>query len=328
MLNLAALAMIALMQTPCVITIGNFDGVHKGHQAIFCRAKQLAQSAGLKLTALTFDPHPATVLRPSSVPPRLMTLEDKCNALVTAGVDDVVVLEPTGELLARTPGDFIEHLCEEYRPVAIVEGHDFRFGRDRQGDMNQLRELGQAGGVSGRGFDVHEVETVELALANLQLAPVRSSLIRWLIGVGRVGDASVCLGQPYQLTGTVEQGEQRGSSIGIPTANLDPDKLAGMMVPGDGVYGGEAILPDGSSHKAAISVGIKPTFGKNRLTIEAHLLDFVGDLYGQSLTLRFTRWLRDQQRFPSIDTLKTQLHRDIADVRQGFNLQSKLKSAI
>ncbi len=299
------------MSQSSVLTIGNFDGVHLGHQAILRRARQVADGCGEPVKALTFDPHPATILRPDQVPPRLMTCEDKCRALLDAGADEVVVLVPDRDLLARSPVDFIRHLCEHQQPSAVVEGHDFHFGRDRQGGMDDLRRLGEEA-----GFEVHEVETIERGLTDLLLAPVRSSLIRWLLGCGRTMDAATCLGRPYVYAGTVQRGEQRGSTIGISTANLDPAQTPDRMAPGDGVYVGEVELADGATHRAAISVGVKPTFGERRLLIEAHLIDYDGDLYDQTIAVHFHRWLRDQQRFPSVEALRDQLQRDIARARQ------------
>ncbi len=306
------------MAPPSVITIGNFDGVHCGHRAILARAAELAHSLDGSVTALTFDPHPATLLRPDAAPPRLTSLADKQQLLCDAGATDVQVLEPTESLLALSADAFVRWLVEHHRPVAMVEGADFRFGTGREGDVAWLTQLG-----GEHGFEVDIVESIDVALSDHQLAPVRSSLIRWLLGHGRVADAAICLGRPFALTGIVEQGEQRGRTIGVPTANLGDEALSTFVMPKDGVYAGLGELPDGSTFPAAISIGVKPTFADSARVVEAHLLNFSGDLYGQPLTLHLSRWLRDQAPFPSLDALQTQLTRDIEAVH-GFTSQQLL----
>ncbi|MFW6032822.1 MAG: bifunctional riboflavin kinase/FMN adenylyltransferase [Phycisphaeraceae bacterium] len=299
------------MAVPSVISIGNFDGVHRGHQAIFARARQLADARDAEVVAMTFDPHPASVLRPDGAPPRLTTPPEKQARLQEAGADRVVVLQPTKELLGQPAEQFITRLVDSYRPVAIVERPDFRFGKGRGGDMNLLAELGRS-----RGFDAVVQPQVELALSDCTLVTVSSSLVRWLVGRGRVLDVGICLGRWHELVAPVMQGEQRGRTIDVPTANLDPAAYGSLIVPADGVYAGEAVLPGGELRPAAISVGVKPTFGQHQLTVEAHVLDFSGDLYGQPLRIRFARWLRDQYMFPNVESLKKQLERDIAHTRE------------
>lgn len=306
-----------------VLTLGNFDGPHVGHLAILERARTLAQHHAARVVAITFDPPPIQVLRPGSEPPRLVSLEKRIERLRDGGADEINVIIPTADMLAQTPAEFIGHLVDRYRPVAIVEGTDFRFGRGRAGDMDTLAELGEI-----HGFEAVVVPRVAATLGDQQAAPVSSSLVRWLIGRGRVADAAACLGRPFCLTAAVARGEQRGRQLGVPTANLDADQIAPYIVPADGVYAGLATLastnspshasnlkPQPSTIPAAISVGVKPTFGKKTLTVEAHLLDFDNDLYGQTLTLHFARWVRDQYPFPGVDALREQLGRDIQQVR-------------
>jgi riboflavin kinase/FMN adenylyltransferase len=309
------------MQERFVITIGTFDGVHLGHRAILRRGREVADAMGLPLVALAFDPHPSAVLRPDRRPPRLQTADTKRRALLDAGADKVVILQPSEALLNQTPEQFIATLCRTQPPAAMVEGHDFRFGSGRAGDIAMLRELGAA-----MGFDVHEVPTVEVVLNDHLIVPARSSVIRYLVGCGRVADAGRCLGRLHEIVAPVIEGEQRGRTIGVPTINLDTAALNDVLVPGDGVYSGIAMLPDGDERAAAISVGAKPTFDGASLVIEAHLLDFDGNLYGQTVTLRFARWLRDQQRFPGLIALKAQLARDIALTGHGYE-NDKLRLA-
>lgn len=294
-----------------MVAIGNFDGVHVGHRQIIRRAAEVARPRGVRVVAMTFEPSPVAVLRPGTEPPRLMGLQEKLAALRQAGADDVVVLESTRQLLSMTAEQFVRRLVEERHPAAIVEGADFRFGKDRGGDNELLRKLG-----SQMGFEAHVVEKQDVALSDQLLAPVSSSLIRWLLGHGRVSDAARCLGQWYVLTSCVVRGEQRGRGLGVPTVNLDPAQLQGRMVPGDGVYAGEVELHDGLRRAAAISVGSHPTFPDRRRTVEAHLLDFDGDLYGQTVAVRFARWLRDQRPFPSVELLRRQIRRDVEQVRE------------
>ncbi|MEO1236068.1 MAG: riboflavin kinase [Planctomycetota bacterium] len=309
-----------------VLTLGNFDGPHLGHAALIREARQRAAPHQARVVALTFDPRPVDVLAPGQGPPRLTPVDQRIARLRALGANDVRVLRPTPELLSRTAADFVAGLVDEYHPLAIVEGPDFRFGKDRTGDMRRLAELGRH-----HGFDAVTVPRVQAPLTDQQLTPVSSSLVRWLVGRGRVADAAACLGEPFVLTAPVVRGEQRGRQLNIPTANLDADALAAFIVPADGVYAGTAQLkpraeersdkaPAPPTFPAAISVGVKPTFGRRRLTVEAHLLDYqpvhADDLYGRTLTLRFARWVRDQYPFPGVQALRQQLERDIARVRR------------
>jgi riboflavin kinase/FMN adenylyltransferase len=296
---------------PAVITIGNFDGVHLGHRAIVERARQLADQRAARVITLTFDPMPVAVLRPGQGPPHLGTIQQRIEALQHAGADEVVVLKPTQDLLSLDAHAFISQLIEKHRAVGFVEGEDFRFGRKRSGDMTVLSAMGEQ-----HGFAVQSLERIEVPLSDQSVAPISSSLVRWLVGRGRVEDAAACLGRSFELVGTIVQGDQRGRTIGVPTANLDEQAWHGMITPMDGVYAG-AVHLDGehAPRPAAISVGVKPTFGRDRLNIEAHLIDYNTEqpdaLYGRGARFRFDRWVRDQYPFPGVEALTQQLHRDI-----------------
>lgn len=303
-----------------IITIGNFDGVHLGHRRILDRARALADERGGRVIALSFDPHPMTVLRPGRQPPRLMTLDEKTAVLRDAGADEVITLVPRPELLSLDPAAFVEQMVRQYTPLAIVEGPNFHFGKGRAGNVNVLGELGKT-----FGFETVVVDPVEIALSDQLLVKVSSSIARWLIGHGRVADAARCLGAPYEITGQVITGEQRGRTIGVPTANLDASALGDKLPPCDGVYAGTVTIHDESprsanesqpSHAAAISIGVKPTFGVASLNIEAHLINYDGDLYDKTITIAFHRWLRDQQKYPSLEVLKAQIGRDIQNTRE------------
>ncbi len=302
------------MPAPSVITIGNFDGVHLGHRAILRHCRQLSHQHAdhppgpLRVIAVTFDRPPIAVLRPGMEPPLIDDRASHTAQLRDAGADEVVYLEATRALLGLSAEAFVEMLVERFAPRAIVEGPDFRFGKGRRGDHALLNHLG-----SEHGFDAVRLPRETAVLHNRQVVPVSSSLVRWLIGRGRVEDAQRCLGRPFAVSGEVVKGEQRGRTIGVPTANLAPAALEGRIIPTDGVYACEAELDDGRAFPAAVSVGTKPTFGQQQLTVEAHLVDFEGDLYGRPLTLRFARWLRDQYPFPGLESLRRQLRQDIAD---------------
>ncbi|MEM6750816.1 MAG: riboflavin kinase [Planctomycetota bacterium] len=306
-----------------IVTVGNFDGVHLGHRKLIDAARAMAQRNGARVVAITFDPAPAAVLNPGHEPPRIETIDRRVERLREAGVNEVVVVHPDGDWLSREAEGFVQDVAQQHAVAGWVEGPGFRFGRARRGDMTLLRAMGLR-----LGF---EVQTVEPAIATLfdgSIRPASSSLARWLLGRGRTADAAAVLGRPFEMRGAVVRGDQRGRTIGVPTANLDPDRYAGAVVPRDGVYAGAARIlddlddadaPEAPEFCAAISVGVKPTFAGRALTIEAHLLGYAPDdpdaLYGRSLSLRFGRFLRDAWRFPSAEALRAQLARDLADAR-------------
>ena len=289
-----------------IISIGNFDGVHRGHMEILRRARELRGSApASRLAVVTFEPHPLTVLRPQLAPPRLTPPALKRELLQTAGVDDYVVLPPTREVLDLEAEQFWNILRDHVRPSAMVEGNSFFFGKGRRGTIQRLREWSAAANVQ-----LHVVESVAVTLLDLQVVPVSSSLIRWLIAYGRVRDASICLGRAYALEGEVVHGHHRGRTIGIPTANINCDEL---LVPADAVYAGRCTI-DQATYPAAISIGTNPTFAEHARQVEAHLLGFSSDLYGRTVRLELLDWLRDQWRFRGVDTLKEQIARDLQEV--------------
>ena len=292
------------------VTIGNFDGVHLGHRRLLEAVRAAVGPTG-RVVAVTFDPDPAMVLgRPS--PARLMSLTRRQQVLRRQGADEVLVLETTTDLLAASPEIFLDRLETSFGgvPSVMVEGPDFRFGHRRAGGVEDLRRFGTA-----RGFEVHVEEERRVLLNSGLEMPVRSSAIRELLRLGRVEDASVLLGEPHVLDGVVVQGDQRGRTIGVPTANLD---LQGGLLPADGVYAGLATLPDGSSHPAAISIGTKPTFEETPRVAEIHVLDWAGTLddYGWRLEASLVRRLRGQYRYDDLPSLLAQIDRDIATVRR------------
>ena len=305
------------MPAATVVTIGIFDGVHVGHQAIIARARALADARGLATLAVTFNPPPAHVLRPSTRSPLLTDIDQRARLIRQAGADRVLVIEPTPEFLHLPAEGFVEALVAQHAPAAVVEGPDFRFGHARRGDTAMLAELGRR-----LGFETVVVPKVQAQLTDLTVVSVSSSLVRWLVGQGRTLDAAAALGRTLSLEARVVEGERRGRTLGFPTVNPDPAALADRALPAEGVYAGSAELPGGVAHAAAISIGVKPTWpgAPRKVTVEAHLLDFSGDAYGQRVTLRLGPWLREQRVFPGPGALRAQLARDVAYIRRLHSL--------
>jgi riboflavin kinase/FMN adenylyltransferase len=283
-----------------VLSVGNFDGVHRGHRQILALANQYRGDAGVAV--VTFEPHPLTVLRPQLAPPRLSMLPMKQSLLASLGVDHLVVLPPTPDVLNLTAEAFWQIICDDVRPTHMIEGETFNFGKGRGGSIDRLREW-----AAGSDVKLHVVDPVRVPLLDLQVVPVSSSLIRWLLIHGRVRDAAICLDRPYTLEGTVIKGYQRGRTIGVPTANLD---CGDQLIPAEGVYAGRCDV-GGKTYAAAISIGTMPTFGENQLQVEAHLIGFDGDLYDQMLRLEMVDWVREQWKFDGIEALKRRMAADI-----------------
>jgi riboflavin kinase/FMN adenylyltransferase len=287
-----------------VMSIGNFDGVHVGHRHILDTAARMRASLpDARIALVTFEPHPLTVLSPAAAPPRLSPLAVKRSLLEAAGVDDLIILPPGRQVLDLTAEQFWGILRDESKPARLIEGPDFSFGKDRVGSIQRLREW-----CAGTAVQLLVIDPVRVPLLDLQVVPVSSSLIRWLIRHGRARDAAICLGRPYTLQGHVVEGYRRGRTIGVPTANLD---TVDQLLPADGVYSGRCEV-DGHVYAAAVSIGVAPTFGESKRQIEAHLIGFDGDLYGRTIQLELIDWTRDQMRFHGVEALKAQLGRDIA----------------
>jgi riboflavin kinase/FMN adenylyltransferase len=285
-----------------IISIGNFDGIHLGHRRILQKARELASANRAALAVVTFEPHPLTVLRPQAVPPRLTLPQRKSQLLAEASVDHLVILPPEPAVLNLTAQEFWHLLRDQVKPAWLVEGASFNFGRGRAGTIDKLKDWTAQSSVK-----LHIIEGIEATLLDLSIVPVSSSLIRWLIGNGRMRDAAICLGRPYELEGKVIEGHKRGRKLGIPTANLDCRE---MQIPADGVYAGRSTVAS-KPYPAAISIGTLPTFGNHARQTEVHLIGFDGDLYGQTLRVEFLDWVRDQLKFDGVESLKRQLHKDI-----------------
>ncbi len=291
----------------CVLTIGNFDGVHRAHQQLLAQAGLFAADTGGPVVVLTFEPHPLSVVGPRQSPPRLSLLEGKLIALGRAGADLTVVARSEPELLHLEAEQFVEEIIrKKFQPTHIVEGPSFGFGKERKGTPELLKEL-----AGGFGCTVHIVEPVTFQIGEGEELLVSSSLIRYLVADGKVRRAALCLGRNYTIVGDVIRGATRGRTIGVPTANL---LTHDQLIPGDGVYAGQATVR-GTTHRCAISIGVKQTFGGTERCVEAHLLDFDGNLYGERIELEFSRRIREQQTFPSAEALATQLAEDVRHVR-------------
>ena len=304
---------------PTIVSIGNFDGVHAGHAAILRQARALADELAAVggTTILAFDPHPLTRLDPGRTPARLTTFEQRINLLTRAGATTIERLEPTDDLLALSPQAFLERVIAQHNPRAFVEGTDFRFGRDRAGTLDTLRDL-----CRPRGIEVRAVPAVAVGLSDNTAVTASSTIARWFIGQGRVRDAWAVLTRPHRIAGTVVRGDRRGRTLGYPTANIDSPNL----IPADGVYATLATLPDGSTTPGALSVGTKPQFGEHARTAEVYLLgiDREPDTpnlrglpeYGWPVSLDLVGWVREQMQFPTLRGLLDQIERDCTRVQQ------------
>jgi riboflavin kinase/FMN adenylyltransferase len=291
--------------TAGAITVGNFDGVHRGHRELVAGCIAEATQIGGPAVVVTFDPPPLAVLTPSALKPPLTTTADRNTLLLAAGVTKVVNLKTDAGLLSLEPEAFFEDVvCGLFRAKAIVEGFNFRFGRARSGDTTELRRL----------CAKHRVRFREVPPLLDDGEAVSSSRIRTALQTGDVESANRLLGWEYAIRGTVVTGAKRGRTIGFPTANLGD---VPTLVPGTGVYAVRATV-NGTTHPAAANVGPNPTFGDDARKIEAHLLDFSGDLYGRELKVSFVKRLRDTRPFGGVQELSEQLKRDVADARAAL----------
>lgn len=287
----------------CVATIGVFDGVHRGHQVILGKTVERARSAGVPSLVLTFDPHPAEVVRPGSHPAMLTSARRKAELLEGLGIDVLCVLPFTLEFSRLGPAEFVhEILVEHLHAAAVVVGENFRFGHKAAGDVPLLRDLGGRFGFATEGVQI--VRTDETTYS--------STFIRSCIDAGDVAEAARTLGRSHRLEGVVVRGDMRGRELGYPTANLQT--LPYAAVPADGVYAGHLVHGE-HARPAAISVGTNPTFEGRERRVEAYVLDFAGDLYGEHVAIDFATRLRGMERFDDIAALRAQMAQDVALTR-------------
>ena len=284
------------------VSIGNFDGVHCGHQAMLASLVQRARADGVPAVVLTFDPHPIELLRPQAAPPRLTTLIHRAELLEQFGIDFVIILPTTTEFLARTAEEFFHSIIlAELQARGLVEGPNFFFGKNRAGSITVLKSFCVSQNLI--------LDVISPVIVNQQL--VSSSVIRSLIESGNLAESIQLLGHSYQLSGTVGRGAERGRLLGFPTANLVELET---LIPGNGVYAATTSI-EGVRFASAVNIGPNPTFGELSKKVEVHVLDYCGDLYGKRLNVDFLARIREVIRFTSVEGLLAQLRQDIEQVR-------------
>ena len=290
-----------------VLSVGVFDGVHLGHQRVLARTVERAGALGAAPIVFTFHPHPLEILRPAETPPLIQTFGQKLEMMRRIGIQAALWPSDMTRVLALSPEEFVRRIVAGALGArAIVEGRDFHFGAGARGDVACLARAAEAEGI--------RVELVDEVTADGQR--VSSTRIRALLTSGRVAEAARCLGRPYAYLGTVVEGHHRGESLGYPTVNLQAPRF---LIPAEGVYAGWAVA-EGQRHPAAISVGRAPTFDpKQPLTVEAFLLDFEGELYGEQMTLEFVEFLRSQRTFADPESLRAQMAADCDRVRAALD---------
>jgi len=287
-----------------VLTIGNFDGVHKGHLALFEKVKERAKEIGGESAVMTFDPHPVKVMRPENAPPLITPIHQKIKLIEQSGVDVIFCLPFTKEFSQTTAREFVENIL--VRKIGIKElvvGYDYSFGKGREGNIELLKELG-----NHFNYRVHVVGPVKIGETL-----VSSTSIRNLVMEGRLDEARILLGRHYEVAGTVIKGKNRGARLlGFPTANL---KLIDELTPKMGVYA-VYVLFNGDAYQGVTNIGYNPTFGNGAFSVETHLLDFEGDLLGKTIRVQFIARLRDEKTFENAEALAEQIQKDIDAARK------------
>ncbi len=281
-----------------VITLGNFDGVHLGHQKILKEAISRAGALGGASAVYTFDPHPLQVLKPEYAPLKLTTSEERARRIAAVGIDYLIFEKFTRAFAQKSPEVFVKDIIvDRLRPQQIIIGHDYAFGKGRTGTVDLLHKLGKRFGYTVAVID-------DIRIKNI---PVRSTTLRELIGAGKVSLAAKLMGRPYSLTGRVVHGKRR--RIGFPTANLTPSHRD--LTPGNGVYA-VTVDTDCGHYSGIVNIGTNPTFNGGRRTIEAHMFDFDHDIYGQHITIHFIKRVRGEKKFRGTDALVDRIKKDIA----------------
>ncbi|MCW2497444.1 bifunctional riboflavin kinase/FAD synthetase [Jatrophihabitans sp.] len=296
----------------CVVTIGVFDGVHLGHAEIIGKAVALAKERGVPSVLLTFVPHPSEVVRPGSHPPVLTSIVRRAELVEELGIDVFCPLAFTLEFSRMGPAEFVFHaLVDRLHASGVIVGENFRFGHKAEGDVAQLEELGTRFGFTAEGVPLLADGATTLS----------ATYVRSRVQAGDMRAAAAALGRPHRVDGVVERGDQRGRELGFPTANLRTDAWA--AVPADGVYAGRVVrldewgrtMPGPALGTAAISVGTNPTFEVRQRRVEAYVLDFSGDLYGDAIGVEFHEKLRGMVKFDGVEPLIEQMHADVAQTR-------------
>ncbi len=295
---------------PCAVTIGAYDGVHLGHQAVIGRTRTEAARRGAKTAVVTFDRHPAAVVRPESAPKLLSTLDLKLELLESLGVDYVYLVRFDAARARESAEEFVrEVIVDCLHATSVVVGSDFHFGRDRQGNVALLERMGKE----------HDFDTIGLELVPATTdggRVVSSTAIREAVAVGDMDAAAAMLGRVHELRGRVAHGDKRGRTLGFPTANVAVP--ADLLLPGDGIYAGWYVRPDGSRHPTAVNIGRRPTFYQDAPVslVEAFVIDFDGDLYDEPARVQFVRRLRPELKFDSVDALIERMQADVAEARR------------
>ena len=294
-----------------VLTIGMYDGVHVGHRTVIAQVRERAAATGARSVVVTFDRHPMSIVRPGAEPRLLTTLDQRLELLASTGVDATAVVSFDDAQSHETAPAFVERvIVGALRAEAVIVGSDFHFGHMRQGNVTLLREMGER-----HGFAAEPVRLVPRADGVDE--PVSSTAIRRALAGGEIDTANRMLGRPHEIRGTVIDGDKRGRTIGFPTANVAVPE--GMCIPADGVYAAVYRRPDGREHPCAVNIGRRPTFYNDaqHSLIEAHLLDFAGDIYGEAAAVQFLAFLRSEKRFAGLDELKAQLVLDVEHARSA-----------
>lgn len=293
-----------------VVTIGNFDGVHRGHAEIFRHLNHTARQMGLPSVVVTFEPHPLAVLAPELAPPLITTFDQKVGLIAEAGIDNLAVIEFTRQFAQLSAPDFVhEILCHSLGMRHIIIGHDYAFGRNREGNYATLEHLG-----GDCGFTLEDLQPVGDGSAIFS-----SSLTRRLVAAGDMAGASMVLGRYHVVSGLVVHGREIGQKLGFPTANVTPRN---ELIPPDGVYA-VFVAVDDRIFQGACNIGTNPTFDGKQRTVEVFLLDFTGDLYGRELSLCFVHRLRDVKKFPGVDSLVEAINLDVSASRAILSAASR-----
>ena len=292
---------------PTVLTLGVFDGLHLGHQRIMHRVVERAKAVGAAATAITFDPHPRSVLHPESAPPMLQTLDQRLANLEVLGIEQTIVIRFDRDFASQSADDFLRDIIHDrLQAKEVYLGKGFAFGRARGGNIDLLRRMS-----GDLGFVAYEVDEVQIRGQRIS-----SSKIRELLAEGRINLARRMLGRPYGVEGVIIRGDRRGHTIGFPTANLHPHN---RVIPRFGVYA-TATLIDGIWRRSITNIGVRPTFGaESDPSIESYIFDFDGELYGDVLRVRFLHRIRDEKKFGGIDQLKAQIEKDSRRALNYFN---------
>jgi riboflavin kinase / FMN adenylyltransferase len=297
------------LRAGAVVTIGAYDGVHVGHRAVIAEVRRMAQEMGVSSAVVTFDRHPASVVRPESAPKLLTTLDQKLELLAETGIDITVVVPFDTQRATESAEDFVaEVIVGCLGAKAVIVGQDFHFGKDRRGNVALLETLGVTHGFTVAGLELISIPGLD--------AKVSSTQIRRLVAAGELREAARLLGRPYELRGTVIDGDKRGRTIGFPTANVSLPVDA--CLPADGIYAARYARPDGVWLPAAVNLGRRPTFYDDQpySLLEAFLIDFQGDLYGEPARIQFVERLRPEAKFDSLEALIEQMNRDVDNARE------------